>query len=114
MIQSLSENHMLKSGVVVVSSLALVLFLLIRCQHVPCRAAPLPVPSSVLTTDVALLHDPSYLKWVKLYAEDEGALRHAFQHGEPQAGVLTRVVESQQLTTTHLVKQMSCVHVRWV
>jgi hypothetical protein len=37
---------------------------------------------AVLTTDVALLHDPSYLHWVKTFAEDEGALRHAFQHGE--------------------------------
>jgi catalase (peroxidase I) len=37
---------------------------------------------AVLTTDVALLHDPVYLQWVKTYAENEDALRHAFQHGE--------------------------------
>lgn len=37
---------------------------------------------AVLTTDVALLHDPTYLHWVKTYAEDEEALRHAFKHGE--------------------------------
>lgn len=38
--------------------------------------------AAVLTTDVALLHDDSYLQWVKTFAEDEDALRHAFQHGE--------------------------------
>lgn len=38
--------------------------------------------AAVLTTDVALLHDPSYLHWVKTYAENEDTLRHAFKHGE--------------------------------
>lgn len=38
-----------------------------------------------MTTDVALLHDPEYLHWVKVYAEDERALRDAFQHGKPSA-----------------------------
>jgi catalase (peroxidase I) len=37
---------------------------------------------AVLTTDVALLHDPEYLHWVKVYAESEETLRHAFKHGE--------------------------------
>ena len=38
--------------------------------------------AAVLTTDMALLHDPVYLHWVKVYAQDESRLRHDFQHGE--------------------------------
>jgi catalase (peroxidase I) len=38
--------------------------------------------AAVLTTDGALLHDPEYLHWVKVYAESEETLRHAFKHGE--------------------------------
>lgn len=43
------------------------------------KAEPLP-KIMMLTTDVALLHDPAYLQWVKVYAENEEALRHAFKH----------------------------------
>lgn len=63
------------------------------CCALPCRTLLPPLPSSVLTTDVALLHDESYLKWVKLYAEEEGALRHAFQHGEPGATMRRLLLE---------------------
>lgn len=55
-----------------------------RPQHKPSESAaekqePLP-DIMMLTTDVALLHDPTYLHWVKKYAEDEELLRHAFKH----------------------------------
>lgn len=45
-----------------------------------------PLPNIMMfTTDVALLHDPEYLKWVKVYAEDMGALDKAFANGEEAA-----------------------------
>jgi catalase (peroxidase I) len=46
------------------------------------RLSCLLCAGAVLTTDVALLHDPSYLHWVKVYAESEETLRHAFKHGK--------------------------------
>jgi catalase-peroxidase len=36
----------------------------------------------MLTADMALLEDPEYLKFVKVYSEDQGALDKAFSHGE--------------------------------
>jgi hypothetical protein len=35
----------------------------------------------MLTTDVALLEDPEYLKYVKIFSEDQAALDNAFSHG---------------------------------
>ena len=37
-------------------------------------------PIGMLTSDVALLHDPSYLKLVKMFAEDNDAMDRAFSH----------------------------------
>jgi catalase (peroxidase I) len=36
----------------------------------------------MLTSDIALLKDPEYLKWVKIYAEDLDKLTAAFGQGE--------------------------------
>jgi hypothetical protein len=45
----------------------------------PASTEPLP-DIMMLTTDVALLHDTDYLKLVKLYASDLGALERSFSH----------------------------------
>ena len=37
-------------------------------------------PIGMLTSDVALLNDPSYLKLVKMFAKDNDALDTAFSH----------------------------------
>jgi catalase (peroxidase I) len=37
----------------------------------------------MLTADMALLEDPEYLRLVKIFSQDQGALDKAFGHGEP-------------------------------
>lgn len=41
----------------------------------------------MLTTDMALLEDPEYLKYVKLYSQDQAALDKAFSNGALQCYV---------------------------
>ena len=50
-------------------------------QWVPVKKGNTPVPNiMMLTTDIALTKDPSYLELVKLYASDQNALNVAFSH----------------------------------
>ena len=50
-------------------------------QWVPVKNGSNPVPDiMMLTTDIALVKDPSYLKLVKLYASDQTALNVAFSN----------------------------------